>query len=294
MKKLFGGISVLLALIITLSVPAFAVAIITGDGFGNGSKDEWVTDRYDPEEFDRSGGKLYLALGSKGYTKNREEGKQGKFYAQQGKKLACDPTTSNTWTATIKLEIDDTWSSTESLRKRAEFRVDLVDGSGNALEHSPAIVVIKGGSGDPVVKYYNPKVNTSWATAKYFTNSDKEQEELIIEEGWHTLIIKASKGVISYYFDEKKIGSCPLDTTDVYPSFMAVNAYNYNRPDVTCWDNCYLYDGSYSIRVLSDEAKEKREERLASQYAAKRERFKEKYYVDGRWLKEMPDSYWDY
>jgi hypothetical protein len=69
MKKLLGAASLLLTLVTVLSVPASAVAIITGDSFTSASKSgNWVTDRFDPEEFDISDGKLYLALGNRAIT----------------------------------------------------------------------------------------------------------------------------------------------------------------------------------------------------------------------------------
>lgn len=78
MKKLTATISVLLVLVMALSAPASAIAIITSDTFSTSAKsaDKWVTDRYDPEEFDRSDGKLYLSVGPKGYYKYRSDDKR--------------------------------------------------------------------------------------------------------------------------------------------------------------------------------------------------------------------------
>ena len=156
MKKLTATISVLLVLVMALSAPASAIAIITSDTFSTSAKsaDKWVTDRYDPEEFDRSDGKLYLSVGPKGYYKYRSDDKKDKYYALQGKKLPVEMPSSNTWTATVKINIDDNWFSSSDGRRRAEFRVDLVDGDGNTLKNSsPAIALVKGGSGAPVLKY---------------------------------------------------------------------------------------------------------------------------------------------
>lgn len=318
MKKAMGMISVALVVVMLLSIPAWAVSILTGDSFSKTSKSNWVTDRYEPEEFDNSDNELYLAIGSRGYYRNRPADKKDKYYALQGRKLAVKKPSSTTWTATVKLNVDDTWFSSNSNKKRAEFRVDLVDGNGGKLSDSPAIALVKGGSGSPVFKFYNPKANTSWGTGNKFVNGDNETEDFYIEEGWHTLLIKSTKGVITYYVDEKKIGNCTLTTKDVYPSYMALNAYNYDRPDVINWDNCYLYDGSYIIRQLSSSASEAKEERLESQYEKKRERWYEKYtyyLIGGDWYtksqaekadldiedatssrltKDMPESYWDY
>ncbi|MEM1486061.1 hypothetical protein V6615_14495 [Oscillospiraceae bacterium PP1C4] len=323
MKKFMATASIVLALTMSLSAPASAIAIVTGDSFGKSSKAKWVTDRYEPEEFDNSGKELYLAVGKTGYYKYRPTDKKDKTYALQGKKLETGKPSSNTWTATVKLNVDDTWFSSSSNKKRAEFRVDLVDGDGNEISDSPAIALIKGGSGAPVFKFYNPKAKSSWGMGNKFINGDKEMEDLFVEEGWHTLLIKSTKGVLTYYIDEKKIGNCTINERDVYPSYMALNAYNYDRPDVISWDNCYLYDGSYVIRQLSSSAAEKRDDRLASQYEKKRANWEKKYKVyrskdnANRWFtasewkkeynvdsipsdvatstsKEMPESYWDY
>lgn len=320
MKRAMAGLSLALAFVILMSIPSSAASIITGDSFSSTKKlADWVTDIYEPEEFDVSGGELYLALGKSGYYKYRSADKKAKTYAMQGKKLAVKKPSSTTWTATVKINIDDAWMSGTG-NKKAEFRVDLVDGKGKAIAHSPTISLVRPGNGSPALKYYNPKAKNSWGTANTFINGDKETEELVIEEGWHTLIIKSTKGVISYYFDEKKLGNCTLNTKDVYPSYMALGAYNYDRPDVINFDNCYLYDGSYAIRQLSSSAAERKEERLASKYESKRERWIEKYTyytfkddnkeytkaqaeakgydiekaTSSKLRKEIPDSYWDY
>ncbi len=318
MKKLLGTASLLLTLVTVLSVPASAVAIVTGDSFSSASKsDNWVTDRYDPEEFDISDGKLYLALGKSGYYKYRPADRKSKYYAQQGKKLKLGQTSSNTWTAVVKLDIDDTWFNSSSNRKRAEFRIDLVDGDGNPIKDSPALALVKGGSSASYFKFYNPKANTGWGMGNKFINGDDELEDFYVEDGEHSLFIKATNGVISYYVDEKKLGNCTLSTKDVYPSYASLSAYNFERPDVICWDNFYLYDGSYGIRALSTDAQNDKEDRLEEKYEKKRDNWIEKYTqyeYDGKWYKksqipsdlkgtppddtrltkEMPDSYWDY
>ena len=120
--------------------------------------------------------------------------------------------------------------------------------------------------------------------ANRFVNGDKETEDLTVEEGWHSLLIKANNGVLTYYFDEKKLGNCTLTTKDVYPSYIALNVYNYDRPQMVEWDNVTLYDGSYLIRQLSSEAQDKKDERLESQYEKKRNNWEDKYteYMFGR------------
>lgn len=320
MKKLLTTVSLLLASVTVLSVPASAIAIITGDSFTSAEKNKnWVTDRYAPEEFDVSDGKLYLALGKSGYYRYRPADKKSKYYAQQGKKLKLEKPSSTTWTAVVKLDIDDSWFSSSSNRKRAEFRIDLVDGNGKPIKESPALALVKGGSSASYFKFFNPEAKTKWGLGDKFINGDDEVEDFYVEDGEHSLFIKSSNGVISYYVDEKKLGNCTLDTQDVYPSYASLSAYNYERPDVVCWDNFYLYDGSYGMRALSSKAQDRKDERLEEKYEKKRNRWKERYTQyyfeetrkwykeseipskydlddadDKRLTKEMPDSYWDY
>lgn len=320
MKKLLTTVSLLLASVTVLSVPASAIAIITGDSFTSDEKSkEWVTDRYAPEEFDVSDGKLYLALGKSGYYRYRPADKKSKYYAQQGKKLKLEKPSSTTWTAVVKLDIDDSWFSSSSNRKRAEFRIDLVDGKGKPIKESPALALVKGGSSASYFKFFNPEAKTDWGLGDKFINGDDEVEDFYVEDGEHSLFIKSSNGVISYYVDEKKLGNCTLDTQDVYPSYVSLSAYNYERPDVICWDNFYLYDGSYGMRALSSKAQDRKDDRLEEKYEKKRDRWKKRYTQyyfeetrkwykeskipsdldigdadDKRLTKDMPDSYWDY
>lgn len=285
MKKGLGLISLTLALVFALAVPASAAAIITGDSFTSSKnksgtvKAGWETDRYEPEEFDVFGGTLYIAVGADGYYKSRSADEKDKFYALQGRKLACETPKTNTWTATVKINIDDAWLISDSFTKKAMFSLELVDGDGNPIKEQPAIALLKSNSQSPVLQYANPKSNTGWGTAYTYINGDDYKEDLILEDGWHTLLIKANKGVISYYLDEKKLGNCTLSTTDVYPSFMKLNVHNYDRPAVAEFDNLYLYDGSYVIRQLSSSASDKKEERLEETYEKKRNKWEDKYTI---------------
>ena len=154
MKKLVGMITLLLACVTILAVPVSAVAIITGDSFGKTSNKPWEVDRYAPDEFDTSENELYITVGPKGFTTARPADKQDKYYAVQGKKLAAAQTSSNTWTATVKINVDDNWFSSSSNNRRAEFRVDLKDGSGNAISESPTLALQKMGSKAPYIVYY--------------------------------------------------------------------------------------------------------------------------------------------
>lgn len=296
MKKLLGAVSAALAVATVLSVPASALAILTGDSFSKGSKSDWVTDVYEPDEFDNSDNELYLTVGKGGFTKNRPAEQKAKAYAIQGKKIATKKPTSNTWTAVVKINLDSQWFGSTSQRKRAEFRVDLVDGKGNPVDASPAIAILKDTSGDPEIRYYNSKYKSGWGAGDKFVNGDKEMEYFTPEEDWHSLIIHCKDGIVSYYIDEKKIGNCTLPTKDVYPAFMALGAQNFEGTYTVNFDNCYLYNGSYTIRQRSTEAQDKRDDRLASKYQSKRDKWHSKYWDEerGKLTKDMPDSYWDY
>ena len=63
----------------------------------------------------------------------------------------------------------------------------------------------------------------------------------------------------------------------MYPSYLALGVYNYNRADTVSFDNLYLYDGSYAMRQLSSKAQDERDERLESQYEKKRNSWEDKY-----------------
>ena len=143
MKKLVGTISLLLASVTILAAPVSAASIITGDSFGKSSNKPWEVDRYAPDEFDTSENELYITVGAKGFTSARPADKQDNYYAVQGKKLAAAKTSSNTWTATVKINVDDNWFSSNSNNRRAEFRVDLKDGSGNAIKESATLALQK-------------------------------------------------------------------------------------------------------------------------------------------------------
>lgn len=290
MKKRMAACATVLALSTVLSMTASAASIITGDSFTSTSKvkDKWVVDQYAPEEFDRSGGELYLVVGKSGYYASRPSDKKDKKYANQGMKLPVEKPSSNTWTATVKFYIDSAWLSSTSESKKVEFRVDLMDGSGNAIGTAPALSLMKAGRDKPVFTFVNPKSKPSGrGIATYYINGDKDKEFLEIEEGWVTLFIRSSKGKISYYLDEKKLGDCTLDQTDIFPTHMALNMYNYERSDVSRWDNAYLYDGTYAKAQRSSSLTKEREEKLEEQYAKKRAKWEAKYteykLSDGHW-----------
>lgn len=270
-KKTLSAVGIALAVSTILSVPAAAVKTLTADSFSSGKfSDKWVADRYQPEEFTSKDGYLYIAVGPKGATKNRPADKKGDAYSIQGQKLPCEMPSSTTWTANVRIDLDDEWMDSTSSRRRAEFRVDLVDGSGKAVTPSPTIAIVKSGSSSPSFRYVSSTAESGWRTGDSFINGDKESEDLVIEGGLRNLLIKANDGVISYYLDDKKLGSCPLPTKDVYPEFMALGVQNNGVAYTVGFDSLSLYDGSYGMRPLSSEAQDKQNERLEKSYEKKR------------------------
>lgn len=296
MNKTTGIVSAVLAATILLSVPASAATVLNSDNFSKGQESEWVTDLYEPEEWDTSTGQLYLSVGRSGNRANRPSDKQDKLYSNQGRKLALDQPSSNTWTATIKMNITEEWMSASTNRRRTEFRLDLADASGTPLADSPAIALINS-SGALSMNIYNPKggTKTGWVTVKDFINGDRAKEDLSIEEGWHNLYIKCADGVITYYYDRVKLGNCTLDEKDVYPTFAALNVYNYERPYVAVYDNFTFYDGAVApAPLISSEKKDEIEDKRAETYSKKRSDWVSRYTKDGVLTKDIPDRYWDY
>lgn len=284
-----------MAAIMLLGVPVSAAKVITGDSFTKNSASDWETDRYEPEEWDTSQNELFLSIGKSGYRGNRPANKQDKYYAYQGRKLQVERPESNTWTATVRMNVTSDWFTTSSNRRRAEFRVDLVDASGTPLADSPAIALVNGGGEITSLKYYNPKAVGKWGNASYFLNGDKEKEDVSVTEGWHTLYIKCVNGVITYYFDSMKLGNCTITEKDIYPSFMALNGYNYESPYAIVFDNAYLYDGAVSpAKLISSDKQDEVDERKASQYAKRRSDWVDRYTSNGVLTKPIPDSYWKY
>ena len=295
-KKYLAAVGAVLALVLLASAPASAAQTLVSDSFSKTGTSQWETDRYEPDEWDTSENMLYIAVGKSGYRNNRPVNQRDKYYSYQGRKLEISQSPqTNTWTATIKLNVTSDWFTTSSNRRRAEFRIDLVDGSGNAVSHSPAIALVNGGGESSMLKFYNPKAQGSWGAATQYINGDKQKADIVMSEGWHTLYIKCTNGVITYYFDSMKLGNCTIPQKEVYPSYVALNAYNYEAPYAIIFDSLSVYDGAVSPpRELSTEKQDARDERLASQYAQKRSSWTEQYTSNGVLTKSIPERYWDY
>ena len=271
MKKWIGGLSAALAAAAVLAVPASALTTLTSDSFSQKEASaNWVTAKADPLEFYVEDGELYMSVGRYSYSSDAST-------RWQGKKIALKKPTSNTWTAVIKLDIDDGFFSS-SYSQQVEFRLDLVDKNGKALSESPALRLVKSGSKSPQFNYYSTTSQTGWKAGTTYINGDGERADVEFDSDWHSLIIRCDKGVIYYYLDNKKLGTTQLSTKEVYPAFAAINMYNYGNQETTVWDNFALYNGSYILPAeRSEKAQEEYEEEQADKYEEKRQEWRERY-----------------
>ncbi|NBK17932.1 hypothetical protein [Anaerotruncus sp. 1XD42-93] len=319
MKKTARILGLALALTAALSAPVSAATLLTGDGFSNrANADYWQTDRYEPEGFDYANGKLYLSVGREGATSNRPADMQGNYYALQGRRMAVNKTPGAVWTAAAKIKIDESWVEGNPGRRRAEFRVDVYGGNSDVM---PGMAVVTNGSGSLAVQYANPAIKSGWSTtSRYYDTKDQEYLSLELEEGWHTLLVKANDGLVYYYLDNLQIASVEFSESALTPAWLALNAQNYGTDYEVCFDSCYLYNGGYSVYKASQESRERAEDRKAERYQQKRDNWRERHTVykfDGsdreytreeakqagldpdhavssRLDREMPDSYWNY
>lgn len=323
MKRRFALAAATLAAIMISSAPVSALTILQSDTFTTSVKSEWVADTNAPDYYKSVDGTLRIGVGKRSTIAGQNTG----LNTLRGIKMpVAQKPSSNTWSAIVKINVDNEWISSNTSSRRAEFRVDLVDSTGAPVSVSPTIALEKSGSNWPIVKFYNPRVTPAWCIGDTYIDKDDEQQNVEIEEGWHTLLIKSKDGIITYEIDGKKVGNCTTYTRDVYPSFLAINVLDRHSTQEIEFDNCYLYDGAYTIRVFTQDELDEREEDLASKYEKKRERWYERnseYLInrgtedDPNWVwvkgsslndeqrdaakqsrlntdKEMPDSYWDY
>ena len=171
------------------------------------------------------------------------------------------------------------------------------------------------------VQYANPAIKSGWSTtSRYYDTKDQEYLSLELEEGWHTLLVKANDGLVYYYLDNLQIASVEFSESALTPAWLALNAQNYGTDYEVCFDSCYLYNGGYSVYKASQESRERAEDRKAERYQQKRDNWRERHTVykfDGsdreytreeakqagldpdhavssRLDREMPDSYWNY
>lgn len=273
MKKLISVLSAVMVATI-LTIPAAAADIAVQDDFSKADTfKKWVVDIFAPEDFDISKGEVYLAVGDNGYRKNRPDEQKDKAYAMQGYKLKADNVSADAWTAAVKIKIDDTWYGTREdkdvrrrketvesqkileNKKKVEFRVDVED-----EKYAPTISLIKGGDGAPTFKYYDPNERQSWGTAEVAFELPEAQDDTpsnVKKMGkakqpekprkeWYTMVISCKNGVITYSIDSQKIGSYQIAEEAAEPEYLALSMQNFDRPDVSIWDDCRLYDGIYT------------------------------------------------
>lgn len=325
MKRRFLKISAAIALATMLAVPlpASALTVLQSDVFTSSVKSEWQIDANAPTYYKAADGTLRIGVGSSSAT----IGNSNALNITRGIKMPVTARpSSTTWSAIVKINVDTEWLSTSSTSRRAEFRVDLVDSNGQPVEVSPVIALEKSSRGLPVVRFYNPRLTPAWGIGSTYVDKYGEQQTVDIEEGWHTLLIKSSNGVISYEIDGMRVGGCTTYTTDIYPAYVALGALDRHVKQEFEFDNLYIYDGLYSIRVYTRTELDDREDRLTERYEEKRMRWIEnntQYYINRgtdtnenwKWVngnsltqaqkdsaadtrinpdKEMPESYWKY
>ena len=261
-NRWMGSLSLVLAACAALSVPAFAAEPVTMDDFSDPSTlKNWEVDGYQPDDFYVDRGVLYLAMGPDGYIRNRAEEYRDKAYNMQGYKLEVDSVSATGWTASAKLLLDDTWygvrtdsylkerapkveyQTTLDNKKKVLFQVDLIGSN----KQPPAITVIKGGDDAPIVKYYDPQADQEWGTAQIdwaAIQAAAQADAETAQQGlWVTLTITFQDGKVTYYLDDQEIGSCTRDSQKAQPDYLKLSMQNFQRPDVSAWDDVCLYDG---------------------------------------------------
>ena len=108
--------------------------------------------------------------------------------------------------------------------------------------------MIKGGDDAPIVKYYDPEADQEWGTAQIdweaIQAAANEANTEAAQEGlWVTLTITFQDGEVTYYLDDQKIGSFTRDSVKAQPDYLKLSMQNFQRPDVSVWDDVCLYDG---------------------------------------------------
>ena len=60
---------------------------------------------------------------------------------------------------------------------------------------------------------------------------------------WLTLTICFDNGQVTYYIDDQEIGGFTYTAEKAVPTYLALSMQNFERPDVSVWDDVCLYDG---------------------------------------------------
>lgn len=329
MKKFIRALAVGLAAATLLSVQVFAANVVTSDAFSKATLKPWESDQKDPAKWDTSENYLSITVGRTGTILDRTQKpssvSRGGVYDVQGKKLALDKPTSATWTASVKLNADESWFSSSVTRRTAVFRLDLVDGAGNPLDTPAALALEKRSGSTPQWACLNPELVEGWSYPKSYTGTSAGllRKELEVEEGWRTLYIKCDNGYITYQVDGKVLSSFDVGVSDAYPAYAALGVADFNNNYTVDFDSFYLYNGNVGAvkKILTEEEEEDKESSKEEKYRERRERWRtnhteyliyrngEQVWVrgsqlteeeiendtwDSRTVGEMPDSYWDY
>lgn len=312
-----------------LTMPAIAATVVNSDAFAKGAQKPWESDQKDPAKWDTSENYLSITVGRSGTIVSKNQvpvnSARGGVYDVQGKKLALDKPASSSWTASVKLNVDESWFSSSITRRTAVFRLDLVDGSGNPLETPIALALEKRSGTTPQWACLNPELVDGWSYPKSYTGTSSGllRKELEVEEGWRTMYIKCDKGYVTYQVDGKVLTSFDLGVSEAYPTYAALGVADFNNNYTVDFDSFYLYNGNVGAvkKILTEEEEEDKESSKEDKYASRRERWRENhteylfYNSDGtkNWVRgsglsddekaeawdtrvvgEMPDSYWDY
>lgn len=329
MNKFFRASVLGLATAMLLTMPAIAASVVNSDAFAKGVQSPWESDQKDPAKWDTSENYLSITVGRSGTVVSKNQvpvnSLRGGVYDVQGKKLALDKPASASWTASVKLNVDESWFSSSITRRTAVFRLDLVDGSGNPLDTPIALALEKRSGTTPQWACLNPELIDGWSYPKSYTGTSSGllRKELEVEEGWRTMYIKCDKGYVTYQVDGKVLTSFDLGVSEAYPTYAALGVADFNNNYTVDFDSFYLYNGNVGAvkKILTEEEEEDKEASKEDKYASRRERWRENhteylfYHSDGtkNWIRgsslsddekaeaydtrvvgEMPDSYWDY
>lgn len=329
MNKFFRASVLGLATAMLFTMPAIAASVVNSDAFAKGVQSPWESDQKDPAKWDTSENYLSITVGRSGTIVSKNQvpvnSLRGGVYDVQGKKLALDKPASASWTASVKLNVDESWFSSSITRRTAVFRLDLVDGSGNPLDTPIALALEKRSGTTPQWACLNPELIDGWSYPKSYTGTSSGllRKELEVEQGWRTMYIKCDKGYVTYQIDGKVLTSFDLGVSEVYPTYAALGVADFNNNYTVDFDSFYLYNGNVGAvkKILTEEEEEDKEASKEDKYASRRERWRENhteylfYHSDGtkNWIRgsslsddekaeaydtrvvgEMPDSYWDY
>lgn len=214
--KAFG---LLLTLIIPMSVQAQTnVSPNLSSGVAG-----WTTDRYNPANFNTANGVqgrndvLQVGINSTTDLANRPGPYQSTFYNTQGKKLALSQ--SGSWSYTMDLFVDNSWSNPSNGYVRTDMWVTGVDASNAVSAYGILGFTNFGGAAQFRGWDSNLGTWTSGGTVNFGS--------------WNTLGMQfdVSTGTYSYYANGLLFSSF-VDVASVGISDLMIQAYNFNDPAI--------------------------------------------------------------